>query len=134
MIPPNLLCLPIFAYFHFVVICVLLLVLEVLLAYGQPISATISVVEDVLALGDKFVAFELPQNRSSIVTSTCKKCANAIPSDAIHWLLMIAQLCQLSDGLYFLLFKQTLHHLDIRLKSFILWIIVIQFLVCFLIE
>ena len=134
MIPPNLLCLPIFAYFHFVIICVLLLVFEILLAYRQSISSTIGVVEDVLTLGNIFVAFELPQNGPAIIASAGKKCANAIPSDAIHWLLVIAQLCQLSDGLNFLLFKQTLHHFYIRLESFIPWIIVIQFLVCVLIE
>jgi hypothetical protein len=134
MIPPNLLCLPIFAYFHFVIICVLLLVFEILLAYRQSISSTIGVVEDVLTLGHKFVALELPQNGSAIIASAGKKCANAIPSDAIHWLLVIAELCQLSDGLNFLLFKQTLHHFYIRLESFIPWIIVIQFLVCVLIE
>ena len=134
MIPPNLLCLPIFAYFHFVIICVLLLVFEILLAYRQSISSSIRVVEDVLTLGNIFVAFELPQNGSAIIASAGKKCANAIPSDAIHWLLVIAELCQLSDGLNFLLFKQTLHHFYIRLESFIPWIIVIQFLVCVLIE
>jgi len=132
MIPPNLLRLPIFSYFHFVIICVLLLVFEILLAYRQSISSTVSVVEDVLTLRNKFVTFELPQNGSAIITSACEKCANAIPSDAIHRLLVIAQLCQLSDGLDFLFFKQTLHDLNIGLESFILWIIVIQFLVCFL--
>ena len=134
MIPPNLLCLPIFAYFHFLIICVLLLVFEILLAYRQSISSSIRVVEDVLTLGNIFVAFELPQNGSAIIASAGEKCANAIPSDAIHWLLVIAELCQLSDGLNFLLFKQTLHHFYIRLESFIPWIIVIQFLVCVLIE
>tara|TARA_B110000285_G_C15122569_1_gene618124 strand:+ start:1824 stop:2147 length:324 start_codon:yes stop_codon:yes gene_type:complete len=92
MIPPNLLRLPIFAYFHFVVICVLLLVFEILLAYRQSIPSAISVVEDVLALRDKFVTFELPQNGSAVITSASEKRADAIPSDAIHRLLVIAQL------------------------------------------
>jgi hypothetical protein len=134
MIPPNLLGLPIFANFNFVIICVLLLVFEILLADRQSIPATISVVEDVLALGNKFMTLELPKDGSAIISSTGKKCTNAIPSDTIYRLLVIAQLSQLSDGLYFLFFKQTLHDLNVWLKSLILWIIIIQFLVWFLIE
>ena len=110
VIPPNFLGLPVFASFNFVIN--LLLVLEVFLTGHR--TSLVSVLEDVLTLGHNLVALELPEDSSTIITTTCKKSADDVPANAIYRLLVIGQLCKLSHTLHLFLVKEGLHGCDIR--------------------
>ena len=111
MIPPYFLCLPIFSDFHNILEFSRLF-LKVFLR-GEHAIARVSIVEYVLTFRHKFVSFVLPQNSSTIVSSACKKCANAVPSDTINWLLVVAEFCQFFDVLHFWFLEQTLHQFDV---------------------
>mgnify|MGYP006906907971 CR=1 FL=1 len=133
MIPPDFLCLPVFSHFNFVMIRIGLLVLEILLVKDwHRISAPVCVVEDVLALRHKLMSLELPQDRSSVVTTAREKGTNTVPSDTIDWLFMVSQLRQFTHRFDLFFFKQTLHGGNIWSKGFTHWVIIIEFLTCVL--
>lgn len=87
MISPNLFGLPIFSNFNF--IFEFSLIFEIFFRCRQAISATIRIVEDVLATRHKLVTFVLPENSSAIVTTTREKSADRVPPDAIDRLLVV---------------------------------------------
>ena len=90
MISPNLFGLPIFSNLNFVF--ELSLVLEVFLCSWHATPFAICVVEEILTLGNVFMTFVLPEDRSSIISATSKESANGIPPDTINWLFVITQL------------------------------------------
>jgi len=69
--------------------------------YAHESWASSATFEDVLALGNEFVAFELPQDRPAVISSADEECADVIPPHAVHWLLVIAQLGEFSSLLEF---------------------------------
>ena len=116
MIPPNFLGLPILPYFDLVIIIFgVFIILEVLLANRES-TASIGILENVLALGDVLVALELPKDGPAIVAATREKSANVVPPDTVDRLLVIGQLRQFSHRLDFILVEKSLHCFDIALE------------------
>lgn len=116
MISPYFLSLPVFSNFNF--IFNLILILKVFFSSWHTFSIAIRVIKYVLTFGDKLMTFVLPQYCSSVIPSACKERANAIPSDTVNRLLMVAQLSQLANRFKLFFFKQALHQLNILIILF----------------
>jgi len=103
MIAPNLLRLPVFSDFHFVLKLTRLLLFEILLCGWHTISVAVGIVEYVLALADERMAFVLPEDGPAIISATGEEGSDTVPADAVDGLLVVAELGEFLDGLHFLL-------------------------------